>query len=146
MTLCDYDKIKKCIIDKYWWCMDCPKSLNNNIGITRKHKRGKIQRRDTRKCIWCSMVDAKRQSKMTEHHIVPNAVATNHLAHKIGVTVNMCLDHHRLFEAVIEPIIDILNAKSTYQNRKELTDYFLYMKLPELTKRIEKMVNEVYQE
>lgn len=145
MTLCDYDKTKTCIIDKYWWCMDCYKSLNNNV--SRKHKKGKIHRRDTRECIFCAIVDATRDSNMTKHHIVPNGLAGRHLSHKIGVTVNMCYDHHKLFHALIEPIIDILNSKSQpYQSRKELTDYFLYMKLPELTKRIKKMISEAYKE
>ncbi len=144
MTLCEYDKIKTCIIDKYWWCMDCYKSLSNKV--SRKHK-GKIHRRDTRKCIMCAIVDAKRNSNMNEHHIIPNGLAGKHLTHKIGVTVNMCFNHHKLFHALIEPIIDILNAKSQpYQGRRELTDYFLYMKLPELTERIDKMITEAYKE
>ncbi len=146
MTLCEYDKAKKCIIDKYWWCMDCYKSLNNK-NVRRKYKKGKIYRRDTRECIMCALVNASPDSNMTEHHIVPNGLARKHLSHKIGETVNMCFNHHKLFEALIEPIIDILNSKSQpYQSRKELTDYLLYMKLPELVKRINGIIGEVYKQ
>ncbi len=143
MTLCDYDALKKCVIGAYWWCGDCDKypSIKKSKQFQRVHGKKETD------CIMCAIVKATPDTIMTSHHVVPNAVASNHLAHKIGVTVNMCFDHHKLFEALIEPIIDVLNAKSQpYQSKKELTDYFLYMKLPELTERIEKMVNEAYKE
>ena len=142
MTRCDYDGIKKCIIGAYWYCRDCEKYPN----VKKREEQGKLHRRVIKECIFCAMVEATPESYITKHHLVPNGIASKHLAHKIGETVYMCLNHHTLFEALIEPLKDILNAKSTYQSRKELTDYFIYMKLQELQKRIKKIVNEVYQE
>ena len=143
MTRCEYDAIYKCVVGAYWWCQDC----NKYTDVNRESKQGKLHRRIKKECIMCAIVDATPESNITMHHLVPNGLARKHLSHKIGETVYMCFNHHKLFHALIEPIVDILNAKSTpYQSRKELTDYFIYMKLPELTKRIDKIVNEVYTE
>ena len=122
--------------------MDCYKYPK----AQRANGQRKLHKRVVKECIMCALVKAKPLSYITKHHLVPNGLAQKHLSHKIGETVYMCLNHHTLFEALIEPLKEMLNAKSTYQNRKELTDYFIYMKLPELQKRITKIVNEVYKE
>jgi len=142
MTRCGYNGIWKCIVGAYEQCLSCEKYPQ----IYKRHEQGKVHRRVIKECIMCALIKATPDSNITEHHLVPNGLARKHLAHKINETVYMCYNHHKLFEALIEPIVDILNAKSTYQTRKEITDYFLYMKLPELQKRIKKIVNEVYQE
>ena len=142
LTRCEYDATKKCVIGAYWFCRDCEKypSIDKSKQFQRLHGKKETD------CIFCAIVGATPNTFITGHHVIPNGIANNHLQHKIGVKVPMCFNHHKLFHALLEPYDDILRSKSEpYQSRKQLTDYFIYMKLPELMTRIKTMINEAYQ-
>ncbi len=80
------------------------------------------------------------RSKLTDHHIVPTGLSKKKLGRPIGYTVDMCEDHHRIFNELVSPY-EIL-----YKSKLESDALWVWLveeRVPRIIEKLKELVDVI---